>query len=137
MNVGPALQSSTDWEWGGPAELASDLNMDGNFHNGSATHTLSEVEPFWQTATTFDNPKVVVIYNRTDCCRERLGRFMVSFWRERHRAWIQWGPWDMQGRDKVELRVPDNNRWGAVDAIRITKLGTGILSLAEVVVMAR
>ena len=75
-----ASQSSTGW--GGVASRAVDGNTNGNFASNSVTHTAgSESTPWWQLdlgsgIATYGGPiDKIVIYNRTDCCIERLDDF--------------------------------------------------------------
>jgi hypothetical protein len=60
------------------ASSAVDGNADGNFFDGSVTATNLDTEPWWQVdlgvSTIID---FIVIYNRTDCCGERLGDYYV------------------------------------------------------------
>ena len=55
-----------------------DGNTSGNFFDGSVTATNLETNPWWQldlgVQTMIDS---VVIYNRTDCCAERLADYYV------------------------------------------------------------
>lgn len=69
-------QSSTDF--GGLSSFAVDGNTDGNFGSTSTTHTALESEASW----TVDMGEVVDItsiniYNRTDCCSNRLQNYHV------------------------------------------------------------
>lgn len=67
----PARQSSTDF--GGLASRAVDGRTDGNWHNNSVSHTGIEQWPWWEVdlqQSSFINR--VSLFNRTDCCRERL-----------------------------------------------------------------
>ena len=63
-------QSST--AWGGDARRAVDGNQDGNYWANSVTHTDINVRPEWHINTRHTLYKSVTIYNRTDCCSERL-----------------------------------------------------------------
>ncbi len=63
-------QSST--AWGGDAYRAVDGNPDGDWAGGSVTHTDINVRPEWHIYAN-GTYKSVTIYNRTDCCGERLG----------------------------------------------------------------
>ncbi len=71
-----ATQSTTDF--GGPASRAVDGNTDGNWGSASVSHTAYEEEPWWQVdlgaVTSISD---VRIWNRTDCCGERLSNFHV------------------------------------------------------------
>jgi RHS repeat-associated protein len=72
----PATQSSTGWD--GLAQRGVDGNTDGNFWNGSVTHTAFETQPWWQvdlqSVMTLQN---INVWNRTDCCGEALTNFYV------------------------------------------------------------
>jgi hypothetical protein len=62
----------TSTVWGGEARRAVDGNPDGNYGAGSVTHTDINVRPEWHIETQRTLYKSVTIYNRTDCCGERL-----------------------------------------------------------------
>ena len=71
-----AFQSST--AEGGIANRAIDTDTNGTFGGGSVTHTQAEEKPWWkvdlkQTRTI----QRVEIYNRTDCCWQRLRNIKV------------------------------------------------------------
>ena len=73
----PASQSGT--AYGGVAERAVDNNTDGVYNNGSVTHTPENSDQAWWQV---DLEQVVDIasidvWNRTDCCRERLSDYWV------------------------------------------------------------
>src|SRR5262249_47824249 len=65
---------------GGVPARAVDGNENGNWNVGSVTHTNQEIDPFWEVdlgaAHYIDE---IRIYNRTDCCAERLSNFVVFF----------------------------------------------------------
>lgn len=134
MNTGSPEQSST--AFGGHAFRASDRDINGNYAAGSVTHTDYEENPVWMVSTISAPPGSVTIYNRTDCCKDRLGSFNVWFMSARTQQWFLWNTFDMQSKDMLELRVPSND-WGNVTAVAVEKNGTGWLSLAEVLVMSR
>lgn len=72
----PAVQSGTDFN--GPAERAVDGNRSGNFNNGSVTHTNLATNPWWRVDLGAEfNVNKINIYNRTDCCSERLNGALV------------------------------------------------------------
>jgi hypothetical protein len=57
---------------------AVDGNTDGNFFDGSVTHTNLETNPWWQVdlgASAAVNS--IVVWNRTDCCGTRLSDYWV------------------------------------------------------------
>ncbi|KAH9489059.1 hypothetical protein Btru_059368, partial [Bulinus truncatus] len=80
-----ATQSSTYETYG--AQLAVDGNTDGYFNTGkTCTHTGPMVENLNWTLT-FDSPKVIqtiFIYNRVDCCSERLQNFRIEMYDSRN-----------------------------------------------------
>ena len=74
-----ARQSSTlaGYSIGG-ASAAIDGDTSGNFFNGSVTHTNSDANAWWQVdlgglASIFS----IVLWNRTDCCGDRLDDYWV------------------------------------------------------------
>ncbi len=60
------------------AALARDGNTDGDWRNGSVTHTELEIDPWWEIDLggmhTVDH---LLVWNRTDCCVERLASYHV------------------------------------------------------------
>src|SRR5690606_15589519 len=64
----------------GYAEKAVDGNLDGNFFNGSVTHTkaIAGEQSWWQVDLLgLINIQDITIYNRTDDCQDRLDKFYV------------------------------------------------------------
>lgn len=62
----------------GISELAVDNNVDGNYFNQSVTHTLSE--NWWEVDLGgIKDIKEVQIWNRTDCCEDRLRDYYILF----------------------------------------------------------
>ncbi len=75
----PASQSSTlaDYPTAG-AQAAVDGRQDGNFYSGSVTSTNLDGNAWWQVDLGASQPIAsLVIWNRTDCCPERLNDFWV------------------------------------------------------------
>lgn len=71
-----AEQSSVGW--GGDPARAVDGNTSGNFANNSVSHTESQLAAWWQVDLGSSHTiQKVRIWNRTDCCAERLTRFYV------------------------------------------------------------
>ena len=74
----PVTQSGT--VIGGVAGRAVDDNTNGAFSGNSVTHTLQELNAWWEvditepTATVIDR---IEVWNRTDCCANRLSSFYV------------------------------------------------------------
>ena len=77
---GSASQSSTAFN--GPAELAIDGNTDGNYGNGSVTHsTVNELTPWWEVELdSVSELNQIMLFNRTDGnqqVRNRLTDFSI------------------------------------------------------------
>ena len=71
-----ASQSST--AFGGAAWRAIDDNTDGNWANNSVSHTNFDTNAWWQVDLGVPYPiGTVLVYNRTDCCSDRLSDFDV------------------------------------------------------------
>ena len=72
---GVASQSTT---FGGDASLAIDGNTNGN--GPAVTHTsIGDPRPWWELRLAADaRINTIVLWNRTDCCQERLSNFTVS-----------------------------------------------------------
>jgi len=135
-----AAQSST--KHGGVASRAIDGNTDGNWRNRSVTHTASGDSQAWWGAALESSGNVteIELWNRTNnCCLHRLSNFYVFL------SDIPFTSTD------IEETLNDPNVWSfhhegtveeflkvAVNAagryIRVQLGGTGVLSLAEVVV---
>jgi hypothetical protein len=64
--------------WGGDSSRAVDGNIDGYYSNKSVTHTSSYGKSWWQVDLN-DNADIntIHIFNRTDCCTNRLRDFTV------------------------------------------------------------
>ena len=73
----PAMQSSTFA--GADAARAVDGNTSGSWSDGSLTHTNGEARPWWRV-DLLGRRRVekVDIWNRTDCCGERLTDFSIE-----------------------------------------------------------
>lgn len=71
----PAVQKSTH---GGPAARAVDGNTNGNYSAGSVTRTQYTSTPWWHVDLGAVSPiGQIKLWNRTDCCSERLSNFRV------------------------------------------------------------
>lgn len=73
-----AFQSST--EFGGDAQRGVDGRINSYWSGGSVTHTGNQiVNPFWRVELG-DNRYIdhVIVYNRTDCCGDRLDKARVK-----------------------------------------------------------
>jgi hypothetical protein len=76
----PATESSTyPYSILVAASYAVDGNTDGEFLNGSTTHTNIEQGAWWQVDLgSKKNINEIIIYNRIDCCANRLSNYQVS-----------------------------------------------------------
>jgi len=134
-------QSSTSN--GGVAGRAVDGNTNGTYSANSVTHTGSNANAWWQVDLGSSyNLNNIVLWNRTDCCANRLANFYVfvstsdmsgrsysslvndtTVWRYR-----------VTGQAPTKLHIPANINGRYV---RVQLAGTNYLSLAEVQVWAR
>jgi len=126
----PASQSST--VSGGAPERAVDGNTDGVYNNNSVTHTNADALAWWQVDLgAVTDIGEVIIYNRTDCCSDRLSNFDVRIsndginWQIRS-IYFEAAP------TRTTHQVQASGRY-----VRVQQLGTNYLSLAEVQVTPR
>jgi alpha-L-fucosidase 2 len=133
----PATQSSLDW--GGDPARAVDGNTDGNYASNSVTHTAPGSQPWWQVDLgQLRGIQALQIFNRTDCCAERLSDFYVFV-----------SATDMGGQTLAQLMADPNVTRLHVDTlggapsvalplvvqgrfVRVQLAGANFLSLAEV-----
>ncbi len=74
---GVATQSST--AFGGDAARAIDGNTSGSYGSNSITHTGNNAGSWWQVDLGEEHPLGrIVLWNRLDCCSQRLSRFRVT-----------------------------------------------------------
>jgi len=72
----PAMQSSE--KFGAGAARAVDGDTDGDFTNGSVTHTFPDTPSWWEVDLgSVVQINKVRVWNRTDCCQARLSDFYV------------------------------------------------------------
>jgi hypothetical protein len=126
----PVSQSSTDVD--GFAWRATDGNPDGDFFHNSVTHTTWEPDPWWQVdLQSLQHVGDVVLFNRTDCCSERLSNFAV----EVSDDGLSWQEFDYPGTAPARVSIPVNRtaQYVRVQLIRVVSA----LNLAEVQVFAQ
>jgi YVTN family beta-propeller protein len=78
VSRGKAALQSSDYSATTLASLAVDGNTDGAFNNGSITHTLNQANAWWEV--DLGTPHLlqgVRLWNRSDCCADRLTNFYV------------------------------------------------------------
>jgi hypothetical protein len=129
-----AEQSSTYGD--GVAERAIDGNIDGNYNNRSVAHTENKDNSWWQVKLPKPAKiKNIVIWNRTDCCGNRLSNFDVSILDDSPNPLWQFH-YDGPAGHFVSIPVkPDIQAAGVFVKIQIrgkNKDRNGHLSLAEV-----
>ena len=75
--LGKATQSAVDF--GGVPERAIDGNTNGDFGKATVSSTpVRSVNPYWQLELAYEvQVNKIIIWNRTDCCVERLSNFKV------------------------------------------------------------
>ncbi len=134
----PTSQSST--ASGAAASRAVDGNTNGNYSQGSVTHTHAEKSPWpwWQVDLQgVQRIGSVVLYNRTDCCSDRLSHFALQV-SDDGIAWREYPFTDMAALP-MTYSVNRTARYVRVQLYPRFKDGApteGILSLAEVEVFA-
>ncbi len=134
-NGGVASQSSTlDFTIPGTASKAIDGNVSGDYFAGSVTATNADLGAWWQVDLAgIGSISDVVVFNRTDCCGDRLSPFNLelllganivqSFSSQTFAA-------DISGTNVAGMTFEIGGT--VADAVRIQLGGTNWLSLAEV-----
>ncbi|GAA3511430.1 hypothetical protein GCM10022393_26500 [Aquimarina addita] len=121
-----AEQSSTAYS--GSPERAVDGNTSGNWGDATITHTSKTASPWWQVRLGEEYAiGDIVIWNRTNCCSDRLSNFDVFVYND-------------AGQQVYKTTVTDTpSPYVTIDAdgavgsrVRIKLKGTNFLSLAEV-----
>ncbi len=128
-----ARQSSTRAA-GGAASRAVDGNKSGSFTNNSVTHTASATEngTWWEVDLgRVYNISQIKIYNRTDCCKDRLSNSRVKVSTARFSSNSGGALFaDILNSSSSQSFVFNERTLGRY--VRIYKTGRGVLSLAEV-----
>jgi F5/8 type C domain len=125
LQIGGVATESSD-PFGGSADRAIDSNTSGNWYDNSVTHTDYEFQPWWQVdlgATSFVS--TVDVYNRTDCCGDRLTNFNVMVSQDG----ANWTTFNYPGQGGSPTTVTINT---SARYVRIQLVGSNYLSLAEV-----
>ncbi|GAA1706384.1 hypothetical protein GCM10009680_53910 [Streptomyces yatensis] len=131
-----AGQSSTDF--GGTADRAVDANTDGRYENKSVSHTAEEFQPWWQADLgTSRKLSSIVVWNRTDCCADRLSdawvlasdRPITATNADEARKQPGVSSWHIDTLDGPSTRIALKR---SARYLRVQLQGTGYLSLAEV-----
>gem|GEM_PF-4133662 len=135
---GSATATQATTNYGGDAARAIDGNMDGNWGANSVTHT-DDSQPagtpqWWQVSFSSlqNNINRIVLWNRSDCCQDRLSNFRLSVFNGVTEVWganvgsgspayLEFTPPNVSG-DRVRVELIGG----------VNSTGGGALSLAEV-----
>jgi hypothetical protein len=128
-----ATQSSNFFPSAGLADKAVDGEVDGNWANGSVTHTTAETNPWWQVdlGGIFTVTKIQ-IWNRTDAGQERLDNLIIWVRRSTRDNWeaFSQGMHKFKQNETYPLTFENNKQ---VRYVKVQLLGNNaILHLAEV-----
>ncbi|CAC9435490.1 hypothetical protein [uncultured Gammaproteobacteria bacterium] len=117
------------------ADYAVDGNTDGRFLNSSTTHTQYEQGAWWQVDLGGQkNIKQIIIYNRTDCCVDRLSNYQVSISdKADFSTHIYQQDFHVVPNPKKIIQLNGSGKQGRY--VRIQLLDKNYLSLAEVQVI--
>ena len=122
----PTSQSSTDY--GGVAQYALDGNTDSNFFSSSCSCTGNENNPWWmvdlQQSYSIESVKV---WNRGDCCPERLVPLQVSILNPKTQEWKVCGV-----IENVDSVLQMSCKRGIGSAVKLTLLKQEYLTICEV-----
>ncbi len=141
-----ATQSSTLNNTAIPdASKAVDGNLATAFGSGSTTHTTpgNPGPVFWET--TFDSPigiNEISLYNRGDCCQDRLTNFRVSIFNGDTEVWgqdfftepgaVPSGIFSIHENNGGFIGIGDRVRIELIGGTNLGATGTDVLSLREV-----
>ena len=131
----PATQSSTYSHSANPvANKAVDGNTNGIFNIASTTHTNDDKKAWWEVDLGHQSEiSLVSLYNRIDCCKERLTNFQVQLFGNAHSISRKVS----QGstvQNRYDFKFPEKT---IARYVRVQLLGKNYLSLAEVEVFGR
>ena len=128
---------------GGVAARAVDGNTNGAWNAGSVTHTNNDAQAWWQVDLgEVGQLDTVKVWNRTDCCSNRLSNFYV---------FVSDVPFDSTAMNTTLIQPGVSAYFVSVTAgspttvavnrtgryVRVQLSGTNYLSLAEVQVMGQ
>ncbi|MEY9910054.1 hypothetical protein ABIA35_006298 [Catenulispora sp. MAP12-49] len=143
LAAGTTATQSSNTQPGGDAAHAVDGNTDGDFFDGSVSHTGDDADAWWQTDLGSSQAiGSIALWNRTDCCSNRLSDYWVfvsnnpftTALTPRQQA-AQSGVWSNhqtgQAGTPTALNVGTTGRY-----VMVQLSGTNYLSLAEVQVFS-
>ncbi|GEM_PF-2390825 len=124
---GQLISQSSTYSGGGWASLAVDGDTNGVWSNGSVTHTVNESNPWIKVDLGWDKTLYgVTIWNRTDCCSDRLSNFRVTYLDSNNQV-IDYKDYTRTAGTKTNIVSMKSG----VRYVKVELLGSGILSLAE------
>jgi len=137
---GTATQSSTRVGSGANvAEAALDGRFFGDFvREATTTHTNSQVNPWFEVDLSAAPAKALIkeitLYNRFDCCQDRLSNFRLSIWDGATEVWGENFLTDGSNPGLIFSVADDAGFLGQGDRVRLELLGGGsrVLSLSEI-----
>lgn len=127
-----ATQSST-YTPTAAASKAVDGVTNGNYAAGSVTHTNSQAGAWWMVDLGgIYNIGDIAVFNRTDCCGERLGDYEISVL-DQDQAEV----WSDHQTVQPQPQTIVNAGGAAGRYVKVRLTGTNVLSLAEVMVFSQ
>ncbi len=131
----PATQSST--AAGGVAARAVDGDTNGNWGGASVTHTFADAPAWWEVDLGSEREiDTIEVFNRTDCCGDRLSNYVVLISDTPNPQPGQTGVLEFhevpQAGSPTTIIVDGAGRY-----VRLQKLSQGVVSIAEVRVWGR
>ncbi len=129
--TGSAVATASSECWGGVPSRVIDGNTNGDWHKGSVQHTCSESNPW--VKVTLDPSDVYIIgrvsiYNRIDCCMERMVDAEVQVLSDSGEIVAS----QTVSGISVVYEFDFDNMAGS--SVRVWKDGVGRLNIAEIVV---
>jgi hypothetical protein len=138
LALGKPVSESSQYDVGAPSR-AVDGNRDGNWNNGSVTHTLNQLQPSWEVDLgAVQNIDDVQLWNRTD---GGWGSRLTDYWvfvsddrfqsldltSTRNQPGVSAYHYQTNAGTMTDVRVQRSGRF-----VRVQLNGTEVLSLAEV-----
>lgn len=140
-NWAPAgVASGTPADFGGALSRANDGNTNGDFNAGSVSHSDGSLNSFWTVDLGANKPvDGLAIWNRTDCCSNRLSNFNVEV-RDASNAVVYsqnlyTGTGYVNPFERLSIGSTVQGRYVTVKLLGNNLQGNGFLSLAEVQVL--
>lgn len=144
LALGQTATESSAYPGSPAAGAAVDNNTDGNFSNGSVTHTNLDTNAWWQVDLGASSGIASVnVWNRTDCCSSRLGDFWIfvsdtPFGPADTPATLQNRAGTFSSHQTVAPNPSTNVPVGIIGRyVRVQLTGTNYLSLGEVQVISQ